>query len=148
MHVCISTGVGLRLPAASPGVSGRHLRILAMYTVSRVSPIVWMILVSNCPALPTNGSPCASSSAPGASPTNINSASILPTPNTTFFRELAKWGHFTQANARARSSAKAALRASEVSSGNETLGAAGTLTALGASAGRGSSSKALRLVAA
>ena len=28
-----------------------------------------MIRVSSCPALPTNGSPCRSSSAPGASPT-------------------------------------------------------------------------------
>ena len=37
-----------------------------------------MIFVSNCPALPTNGSPCSSSSAPGASPTNINGESMLP----------------------------------------------------------------------
>ena len=37
------------------------------------------------PALPTNGSPCSSSSAPGASPTNISCASMLPTPNTTIF---------------------------------------------------------------
>src|SRR3954452_15802334 len=45
-----------------------------------------MILVSNWPARPTNGIPCSSSSAPGASPTNIRSASGLPTPNTTCFR--------------------------------------------------------------
>src|SRR3954471_18240799 len=68
--------------------------------------MVWMIFVSNCPALPTNGSPCKSSSAPGASPTNISSASKLPTPNTTFFREAAKDEHFTQAIARCRKLAK------------------------------------------
>src|ERR1700744_598993 len=67
-----------------------------------------MILVSNCPAAPTKGSPCASSSAPGASPTNINSASILPTPNTTFLREDARCEHFTQASARACNAANAA----------------------------------------
>ena len=42
-----------------------------------------MILVSSCPARPTNGSPCRSSSSPGASPTNISDAVGLPTPNTT-----------------------------------------------------------------
>ena len=73
--------------------------------------MVSMILVSNCPALPTNGSPCSSSSAPGASPTNISDASMLPTPNTTDFRELAKLGHFTQASTRVCNSAKAATLA-------------------------------------
>src|SRR5262252_1622321 len=71
-----------------------------------------MIFVSNCPALPTNGSPCSSSSAPGASPTNIILASGLPTPNTTVFRELARCGHLRQASAFSRRAAKAALRAS------------------------------------
>ena len=33
-----------------------------------------MICVSSCPARPTNGSPCSSSSAPGPSPTNISVA--------------------------------------------------------------------------
>ena len=42
-----------------------------------------MIFVSSWPARPTNGSPCRSSSAPGASPTNIRSAFGLPTPKTT-----------------------------------------------------------------
>src|SRR5689334_17046460 len=59
-----------------------------------------MILVSNCPALPTNGSPCASSSAPGASPTNIRSASGLPTPKTVWVREFARCGHLTHAQTR------------------------------------------------
>src|SRR2546427_13046207 len=66
-----------------------------------------MIFVSNCPALPTNGSPCSSSSAPGASPTNINGESMAPTPNTTFFRDAARCGHFWQTIAPARNSAMA-----------------------------------------
>src|SRR5258706_8036288 len=64
-----------------------------------------MILVSNCPAFPTNGSPASSSSAPGASPTNINSASTLPTPKTTFLRDDAKCAHFMHSEGRARNSA-------------------------------------------
>ena len=45
-----------------------------------------MIFVSSWPARPTNGSPWMSSSAPGASPTNIRSAFGLPTPKTTCLR--------------------------------------------------------------
>ena len=45
-----------------------------------------MILSNNCPALPTNGLPCVSSSAPGASPTNIMRADVLPSPGTAFLR--------------------------------------------------------------
>ncbi len=41
--------------------------------------------VSNCPALPTNGLPCSSSVAPGASPMNKISAFGLPSPGTGFF---------------------------------------------------------------
>src|SRR5882724_12395746 len=67
-----------------------------------------MIFVSNCPARPTNGSPCSSSSAPGASPTNMSCASMLPTPNTTFLRDDARCGHLTQDSARSRSAANAA----------------------------------------
>src|SRR5580700_6627513 len=81
-----------------------------------------MILVSNWPALPTNGSPCWSSSAPGASPTNMSDASGLPTPKTTFFRELARCGHLTQVSARARSSAYAAALASETGAVVTTTG--------------------------
>src|SRR5437763_8977182 len=44
------------------------------------------MLLSSCPERPTNGSPCSSSSAPGPSPTNINSACGLPTPNTICLR--------------------------------------------------------------
>ena len=76
-----------------------------------------MILVSNWPALPTNGSPCSSSSAPGASPTNMSCASMLPTPNTTFLRDDARCGHFTQASARSRKAANAAALACGSSGG-------------------------------
>ena len=44
-------------------------------------PSSWL---SSWPARPTNGSPWRSSSAPGASPTNIRSASALPAPKTAF----------------------------------------------------------------
>src|SRR5262245_34700549 len=73
--------------------------------------MVWMILVRSWPAAPTNGSPCLSSSAPGASPTNINAALISPTPNTTFLRELVRFGHFTQTSARSRNSRMASALA-------------------------------------
>lgn len=39
---------------------------------------------------------------------------MSPTPNTTFFRELAKCGHFWQTRARSLSSARAATLASGV----------------------------------
>src|SRR5580704_15428334 len=42
--------------------------------------------LSNWPAAPTKGSPCRSSSAPGASPTNMIRASGLPTPKTVCVR--------------------------------------------------------------
>src|SRR6185436_43970 len=66
--------------------------------------MVWIIRVRNWPAAPTNGSPCASSSAPGASPTNMSCELMSPTPKTTFLRELARFGHFTQTSARSRKS--------------------------------------------
>src|ERR1019366_5711245 len=46
------------------------------------------------------------------SPTNRSSAWMLPTPKTTFLREEARWGHFTQAAARRLKSANAAALAS------------------------------------
>src|SRR5260221_10472620 len=45
-----------------------------------------MMRVSSWPARPTNGSPCASSSAPGASPTNTMPLRAEPTPGTVFVR--------------------------------------------------------------
>src|SRR5437867_9274604 len=71
-----------------------------------------MIFVKSCPALPTNGSPCSSSSAPGASPTNISGECRSPTPNTTFFRDAARCGHFRQTVARASTSTMAVCLAS------------------------------------
>ena len=47
-----------------------------------------IICVRSFPARPTNGSPCASSSAPGPSPTNTSCAFGLPSPNTSLFRPL------------------------------------------------------------
>src|SRR5215831_4014501 len=78
-----------------------------------------MTFVSNCPAFPTNGSACISSSAPGASPTNISCALMSPTPKTTFLREEAKCEHLTQAIALWRKSANAAIFASGVRAGVE-----------------------------
>ena len=75
-HAATSSGSGLRFSG------GRHLMMFAMYTSSRVSSIASMIFVSSCPALPTNGMPCTSSSWPGASPMNMSSAEGLPTPKT------------------------------------------------------------------
>src|ERR1044071_4193259 len=93
-----------------------------------------MIFVSNCPALPTNGSPCKSSSAPGASPTNISGESISPTPKTTLLRELANAGHFWQTSARWRNSVMAATLAGP----DKADGAGATGVAFGAgSAGDG-----------
>ncbi len=46
------------------------------------------IAFSNWPARPTNGSPCRSSSAPGASPITNRRASRRPTPNTVCVRLL------------------------------------------------------------
>ena len=73
-------GAGSRLPG------GRHLSTLAMKHCSRVSPISSSSWSSSLPARPTNGLPCWSSWNPGASPTNIRSASALPVPNTTVLR--------------------------------------------------------------
>ena len=76
----ISLGCGSRL------LGGRHLTVLQMNTSLRSSPISPRSLLRSLPAWPTNGSPCLSSLAPGASPTNIRSASALPEPNTTVVR--------------------------------------------------------------
>ena len=61
-------------------------------------PIPSSSSVSSAPARPTNGSPWRSSSAPGASPTNISSASALPLPKTTLVRVSAS-GHFVHTEA-------------------------------------------------
>src|SRR5579862_381334 len=96
-HAAISSGSGVRL------FGGRHLTVLQMYTSSRFNPIAPMILLSNWPARPTNGSPCKSSSWPGPSPTKTSFALRLPVPKTTFVRPSCST-QFTHAFARASSS--------------------------------------------
>src|SRR5882672_6253353 len=55
-------------------------------TSLRLSPRARSMLSSNWPDLPTKGSPCRSSCSPGASPTIIQCARGLPTPNTVWRR--------------------------------------------------------------
>src|SRR3954447_21044216 len=62
-------------------------------------PISSSSVSSSRPAWPTNGSPCWSSLAPGASPTNIRSASAWPEPKTTVVRVLASCGQRVQTRA-------------------------------------------------
>ena len=81
---------------------------------SRVSPIPSMSRVSSCPARPTNGMPCSSSSAPGPSPTNIRSASGSPTPNTTWVRVSAS-GQRVQPRASSRRASRLGQAGSAVS---------------------------------
>ena len=82
-HCATSAGSGLRLPG------GRHLSTLAIYTLApRARLIAASIASSSLPACPTKGSPCRSSSAPGASPTSNQSAFSSPTPNTVCVRDL------------------------------------------------------------
>ena len=92
-----SAGFGSRLPG------GRHLRMLAMNTVSRGRPMASSIALSNWPARPTNGSPCRSSSAPGASPITSHSARVLPTPKTVCVRVLHSSAQAVQPATRSRS---------------------------------------------
>jgi len=67
-HASTSTGRGSLLSG------GRHLRIFVIKTSSLSSPAARSISVRTCPAFPTNGFPCASSLAPGASPMTIHFA--------------------------------------------------------------------------
>ena len=87
-----------RSPAAGSGrcprtSGGRDFSTLAMKTCSRESPISTRSSFKSWPARPTKGSPWRSSSAPGASPTNIRSASALPAPKTALVRVSCS-GHF------------------------------------------------------
>ena len=77
---------------------------------SRDSPIAPMILVRSSPARPTNGLPCLSSSAPGASPTNISSAFGFPTPKTVCVRKAARCSHLAQVRTASRSALSRASR--------------------------------------
>ena len=78
-QVLISSGSGRRFSG------GRHFTTLQMYTSLRCKPIASIICVSNFPARPTKGSPWASSSRPGPSPTKTRSALGLPSPKTILF---------------------------------------------------------------
>ena len=79
MQVSISSGSGVRFPG------GRHFTTFPIKTSSLSKFIALSISVRSCPALPTNGRPCLSSSAPGPSPITITSASGLPVPKTNLF---------------------------------------------------------------
>src|SRR4051794_40002100 len=97
-HASFSSGTGSRLPG------GRHLSTLQTKTSARVRPIPARSLSSSFPAWPTNGSPCLSSWKPGASPTNIRSASGLPLPKTTCVRPSCKRQRVQPATWRERTS--------------------------------------------
>src|SRR5207245_2595102 len=88
-HAMISSGSGLRFSG------GRHIKTFAMNTSLRgiFSPFS-MMSVSSCPARPTKARPWASSSPPGASPTNMRRALGLPWPKTMLRRppaSLQRW---------------------------------------------------------
>src|SRR5439155_6410227 len=84
-HASTSSGFGSRL------FGGRDFRMFAIYTSSRLKSIAASILLRSCPARPTNGSPCLSSSAPGASPITMTFAFGLPTPKTNFVSVSQSW---------------------------------------------------------
>ncbi len=97
IHASCSSGAGSRF------CGGRHLTMFAIYTFfSRDNPTAASIRSSSCPAAPTNGSPLASSLAPGPSPINNTSASVTPAPNTTCVR-VSQRGHFRHAKHCSRS---------------------------------------------
>src|SRR4029079_15409881 len=60
---------------------------------ARARPISPSSFSSSLPAEPTNDRPCLSSLAPGASPTNIRSASALPAPKTIVVRRASADDH-------------------------------------------------------
>src|SRR5436309_7669071 len=100
-QAAISSGCGSRFPG------GRHLRTLAMKTSSRAIPISVRSFSSSLPAAPTNGTPCWSSWNPGASPTNISSASGWPEPKTACVR--VEWSGQRVQQATSSASSRSAL---------------------------------------
>src|ERR1017187_3305531 len=104
MQGAISSGSGRRVPG------GREFRELHTKTSrSGERPIAAIIRSSSCPALPTNGRPWASSSAPGASPTKQTAASGLPRANTVCVR-VAERPHLVQTDTSAASSGRRTYR--------------------------------------
>src|SRR5262245_22052248 len=80
---------------------------------SRLSVIDSSISSRNFPAAPINGTPFRSSFFPGASPINTMSASMLPSPNTSWVACLARSGQtlFFKISALIRSSSVCLLAA-------------------------------------
>ena len=68
-------------------LGGRHFTIFAIKQFAlRSSSMALSILSSSCPARPTNGKPCRSSSSPGPSPIIITSGFSAPIPGTVLLR--------------------------------------------------------------
>lgn len=65
---------------------GRQATVLVMKVARLVTPASRSAQSSSCPAAPTNGTPCASSSAPGASPIKTSLALAEPDPKTMRLR--------------------------------------------------------------
>ena len=105
-QLAISSGCGVRL------FGGRHLIVFKMYTSDRFKPHAAMILSSNWPAAPTNGTPCRSSSRPGASPMNTSLAWGVPSPKTVRVRVRASSSHKVHWDTLRASRARAATRGS------------------------------------
>ena len=103
----ISSGSGLRF------CGGRHLITFPIHTSDRrIFRPFSMMSVRSWPARPTKARPCSSSSAPGASPTNMRAALGLPWPKTMFFRppaSLHRWQSPMNSRMAVRSSAGAVV---------------------------------------
>ena len=126
----ISAGSGVRLSG------GRHFTALAIYTAfCRVRSSAASMASSNCPAAPTNGSPCASSSLPGPSPMNSHSALTSPTPGTACRR---RWP-----STQARQACIAGPSSSQASSAGSGADFSGATMAGGQSATTASASAAV-----
>lgn len=102
---------------------------LQMYTsLSGESPIATIILSSNCPARPTKGIPCASSSDPGASPTMHSPAIGFPRKNTVLVRVLDKPHRVHARTCSSRTSSLCFLASSSSGGGSSVVGTAGAST--------------------
>ena len=73
---------------------GSGLKGLAAMRTRRAMPMAASIRSNNCPARPTKGLPCMSSSRPGASPMIITRAAGLPSKKTRFRAPIlrSQWG--------------------------------------------------------
>ena len=113
--------------------------------LSRVKPIPLVIMsVSRLPARPTNGRPVRSSSAPGASPTNMSRAVGAPEPKTVWVREAARCGHWAQTATSAASAASNPGRSAAGTGGPSNPVAPNKVAASGAAANSGRGVRAVR----